>query len=110
MIAEAAVENLWFEDIRMGTILKQAIIMDMWYNDKERTLPPNPRSTPAFHNIHIRNVTCEDADQAMVLIGLPESPIHDITLENVTIRARKGVTEEHTKSITRANVKIELAQ
>ena len=94
----------------MGTILKQAIIMDMWYNDKERTLPPNPRSTPAFHNICIRNVTCEDADQAMVLIGLPESPIHDITLENVTIRARKGVTEEHTKSITRANVKIELVQ
>ena len=103
------VENLWFEDIRMGTILKQAIIMDMWYNDKERTLPPNPRSTPAFHDIHIRNVTCEDADQAMVLVGLPESPIHDITLADVTIRARKGVTEEHTENITRANVKIQLA-
>ena len=49
-----------------------------------------------------------NTDQAMVLVGLPESPIHDITLDNVTIRARKGVTEEHTKSITRANVKIEL--
>ena len=102
------VENLWFQDIRMGTILKQAIIMEMWYNDKERTLPPNPRSTPAFHNIHIRNVTCKDADQAMVLIGLPESPIHDISLENVTIHARKGVTEEQTKDISKVNVRIEI--
>jgi polygalacturonase len=102
------VENVWFEDIRMGTILKQAIIMEMWYNDKERTLPANARSTPTFHDIHIRNVTCKAADQSMVLIGLPESPIHDITLENVTIRARKGVTEEQTKEITRINVEIEL--
>ena len=85
------------------------MIMDMWYNDKERTLPFNPRSTPTLHDIHIRNVTCEDADQAMVLVGLPESPIHDITLENVTIHARKGVTDEHTENITRANVKLELA-
>jgi hypothetical protein len=45
----------------------------------------------------------------MVLVGLPESPIHDITLADVTIRARKGVTEEHTENITRANVKIQLA-
>jgi polygalacturonase len=104
------VENLWFQDIRMGTILKQAIIMEMWYNDKERTLPPNPRSTPVFRNVHIRDVTCKNADQAMVLIGLPESPIHDITLENVTIHARKGVTEEHTKNIVRSNVKIETPQ
>ena len=102
------VENLWFQDIRMGTILKQAIIMEMWYNDKQRTLPPNPRSTPTFHDIHIRNVTCKDADQAMVLIGLPESPIHDITLENVTIHARKGVTEEQTKDISKTNVRIEI--
>ena len=101
------VENLWFQNIRMGTILKQAIIMEMWYNDKERTLPPSPDSTPAFRNIHIRDVTCKAADQAMVLIGLPESPIHDVTLENVTIHARKGVTEEHTKTITQQNVKID---
>lgn len=101
------VENLWFEDIRMGTILKQAIIMDMWYNDKQRTLPPNPGTTPIFRNINIRNVTCREAAEAMVLTGLPESPIHDVTLENVTIRAKRGVTEEQTKNIIKTNVRIE---
>ena len=100
-------ENVWFQNIRMGTILKQAIIMDMWYNDKDRTLRPDPKSTPSFSNIHIRDVTCQQADQAMVLIGLPESPLHDITLENVTIHARRGVTEEETKNIVKRNVKIE---
>ena len=83
-----AVENIWFQDIRMTNILKQAIVMDMWYNDKDRTLPPNPRSTPAFRDIHIRNVTCQSADQALVMIGLPESPIHNITFDDVTISAR----------------------
>jgi polygalacturonase len=102
------VENIWCEDIRMGTILKQAIIMDMWYNDKDRTLPVSKRSTPAFHDIHIRDVSCKSADQALVMIGLPESPIHDVTLENVFIRARKGVIEEHTRDIMRKNVKIEV--
>ena len=100
-------ENLWFEDIRMGTILKQAIIMDMWYNDKQRTLPPNPGTTPIFRNINIRNVTCREAAEAMVLTGLPESPIHDVTLENVTIHAKRGVTEEQTKNIIKTNVRIE---
>jgi polygalacturonase len=104
------VENLWFEDIRMGTILKQAIIMDMWYNDRNRTLPPNSSSTPTFHDIHIRKVTCKNADQAMVLVGLAESPIHNVTLENVTIHARKGVTEEQTKDISRTHVKIEISR
>ena len=102
------VENLWFQDIRMGTILQQGIILDMWYHDKEGTLLPNPDATPVFRNIHIRNVTCQDAAQAMVLQGLPESPIQDLTLENVTIHARKGGTEEHTKNIVKINVKIEV--
>jgi len=100
------VENLWFQDISMGTILKQSIIMDMWYHDKDETLPPNPKATPVFRNIHIRNVTCRDADEAMLLKGLPESPIHDLTFENVTIHARKDVTEIRSRDVVKTNVKI----
>jgi polygalacturonase len=102
------VENLWFQNIKMGTILKQAIIMDMWYNDKERTLPPNPEATPVFRNIHIRKVTCRDAGQALVLTGLPESPIRDIALEDVIIKARKGAQEELTTGIQKTRVQIEV--
>jgi polygalacturonase len=101
------VENLWFQNIRMGTILKQAVIMDMWYNDKDRTLPPNSRSTPVFRNIHIRDVTCANAAQAIVLIGLPESPIHDVTFENVAIHATRGMTSELANDIVKTNLKIE---
>ncbi len=100
------VENLWFQDIDMGTILQQAITMDMWYHDKNETLSPNPDATPVFRNIHIKNVTCRNAAQAMFLKGLPESPIQNLTLENVSISAQKGVAEKYTKNIVETNVKI----
>jgi polygalacturonase len=100
------VENIWIQDIQMGTILDQAIIMDMRYHDKGMTLPPDSDSTPVFRNIHLRNITCRHAGEAMALIGLPESPIHDITLENITLQAAKGVTEEQTKNIEKKDVNI----
>ena len=100
------VENVWFQNIEMRTILEQAIIMDMRYHDKEMTLPPDPENTPVFRNIHFRNVTCQHAAQAMVLLGLPESPIHDITLEDVTLHAERGVIEEDTRNVVKTNVDI----
>jgi polygalacturonase len=100
------VENLWLQNIEMGTILTQAITMDMWYHDKKETLAPHPGTMPVYRNIHIKNVTCQNAAQAIYLKGLPESPIHDITLENVSITAQKGSMEQYTKNIVETNVKI----
>lgn len=100
------VENLWLEDIHMGTILTQAITMDMWYHDKKETLAPNPDATPVFRNIHIKNLTCQNAAQAMYFNGLPDSPIQGITLENISINALSGTVEKHTRNIVETNVKI----
>ena len=80
--------------------------MDMWYHDKKETLAPNPDATPVFRNIHIKNLTCQNAAQAMYFNGLPESPIQDITLENVSINALSGTVEKHTRNIVETNVKI----
>ena len=83
----------------------------LMYRDRDfdwnQPLPPNAEATPVFRNIHIRNVTCRDASQAMVLTGLPESPVQDVTLEDVTIKARKGAQEEQTKGIQKIRVKVE---
>lgn len=102
------VENLWFQNIQMGTILKQAIILNMWYHDKKGTLPPNPKRTPVFRNIHIRNVTCRSADQAILFKGLPESPIQDVTLDKINIHAQKPGLKEYTENIIKSNVVIEI--
>ena len=56
-------------------------------------------TTPSFHDITISNVTAIGSRNAGVLIGVPESPIHDITLENVNIQAQNGLTVRNATGI-----------
>ena len=48
------------------------------------------RLTPKFHNIRIENVKSVHSDWAGVIVGLPESPVTDIVLKNVSLQAKKG--------------------
>jgi len=56
------------------------------------TAQPVARLTPHFHDIHIANLKATGARQAGIIIGLPESPITTITLDNVHIAAQIGLT------------------
>jgi len=100
------VENCWYQGMKMDNIAKQAIIVDLLYEDKEKKLKPDPATMPVFRNIHIRDLDCNWADQAMILRGLPESPLTGVTLENVTITARKGVIEEDAESPKKVNMTV----
>ena len=53
---------------------------------------PITRLTPHFHNITIKNVTATGARSAGIVIGLPESPVHSLSISNVRIEARRGLT------------------
>ncbi len=52
---------------------------------------PVGRLTPHFHNIRIENVKSVNSPWAGVIVGLPESPVTDIVLKNVSIQATKGL-------------------
>jgi len=51
--------------------------------------------TPRFHDIHIENVTAKNAKRAGVVMGLPESPIKNLTLKNVHLTAQTGMTMQY---------------
>ncbi|SNT37781.1 Polygalacturonase [Granulicella rosea] len=53
---------------------------------------PVTRLTPHFHDITIENVVATGAKEALMIVGLPESPIKAITLTNVHIQAAKPGT------------------
>jgi polygalacturonase len=89
------VGNLFFRDIEMKDV-KSALIISEYY---PKVLPPEgevaqpvTRLTPHFHNITLENVTATGSESAGVIVGLPESPIAGVTLHNVKISARKGLT------------------
>jgi hypothetical protein len=53
---------------------------------------PITRLTPFFHDITIENVKSVKSKVAGVVVGLPESPVKNLTLKNVNIAAEKGMT------------------
>ena len=89
------VDGICFENIRMEGVLSP-ITMNMWYNccdpDREseyvwsREKLPVDERTPYLGFFRFRNIQCTDAHAAACYAdGLPEAPIGEIVMENVSV-------------------------
>ena len=111
------VEKIFVSNIRMTDIPGDAINFNLYYGGKspldesagtaETNLPPVTEATPQFRDIQIENVICRGAQSAIVLQGLPEMPLRDITLKNVSITAQKGVFVTDADGIRFENVQVD---
>lgn len=111
------VENIRISNINMTGILGDAINFNLYYGGKspldentrsaETIFPSITEETPAFRDIHIENLVCRGAKNAIVLQGLPEMPLRDITLKNVSITSQFGVSVTDAENITFENVQVE---
>jgi polygalacturonase len=111
------VENIDISNIRMKDILGAAISFNMFYGGQspldapaglsQTKPPPVNAGTPQFRDIHIQNVICLGARQAIILEGLPEMPIRNITLKQVSIAADKGALVADADGIRFEDVRIE---
>ena len=92
----ADVSDLTFKHIDMQDV-KVAILISEYY---PKVLPPeggNPpqkitRLTPFFSNILVEDVTAVGSEMAGVIVGLPESPVKGVVLNNINISATTGMT------------------
>ena len=89
------VSAIVFKDITMEDV-KVAVLISEYY---PKALPegavetaPITRLTPHFHDITIENLTAKNSAWAGVVIGLPEAPVAAVTLKNVSIEAKRGMT------------------
>ncbi|HEV2693659.1 MAG TPA: glycoside hydrolase family 28 protein [Verrucomicrobiae bacterium] len=111
------VEKIYVSNVRMMDIPSDAINFDMYYGgrspldatagDTDTNPPPVTEETPQFRDIHIENITCRGARKAIVLEGLPEMAIRDITLKNVSITSQQGVFVTDAENISFENVHVE---
>lgn len=102
------VENFVCEDITMKNV-RGAITITSYYPKipATDTAQPVTETTPKYKNITIRNLTATSSRSAGVIVGLPESHIENVLLENVTITAEQGGLEvRNAKGVTFKNVKI----
>jgi len=111
------VEKIFISNVRMLNIAADAINFNLYYGGKSpldendnpnaTNLPPVTEATPQFRDIRIENVVCRGAQKAIVLQGLPEMPIQNITLKNVSITAQNGVFVTDADGIKFENVQVE---
>jgi exo-poly-alpha-galacturonosidase len=105
------VEDILYENITAsGTARVFSFNMNafstMWVPEEFQGDVPPPQGTPIFRNITVRNLIATNAASAGRIIGLAESPIENLRLENVQIEARQGLTVRHTKGLRLENVKV----
>ena len=105
------VEKVFIDGIQMRGIANEAILFDMFYGGgapedeaakgmgevKEEAV--NDR-TPRFRNFSIRNVVCNGATRALLIHGLPEMPVSNISVEHASITAEKGALCRDADSIS----------
>ncbi len=112
-----AVENIFISNINMQDIPGDAINFNLYYGGKsplddtvakaETNFPSASEETPAFRNIHMENIVVRGAKNAIVLQGLPEMPLKNITLKNADFSSEFGVTAVDAENITFDNVRVE---
>ncbi|MCX6953573.1 MAG: glycosyl hydrolase family 28 protein [Verrucomicrobia bacterium] len=87
--AGGLVENIRYTDITMKNVA-EAITLQLDYVDNNRPdFKGDPTKIPAIRNILIDNITIEGSRRAGVIHGIPDSPITNITLRDITLTAEK---------------------
>ena len=113
------VENIHISRINMIDIPNEALIFNLFYGGKGpgeedksniqvTEIPAVTEETPAFRDIFIKDVTARKVGRAILFNGLPEMPIRNVHMENLTITgAKDGVILNRTEGAVLKNVKVE---
>ncbi len=83
------VENIYYENVQHRDTLLAVIEMTTFY--QKSTLQPRTQTAPTIRGVHLSNLTAVGAKRAIDIVGLPELPIQDVSIENVEIAAEQGV-------------------
>jgi polygalacturonase len=74
---------------------------------KHTATAPVTNTTPIWRRLTVRNVTSTGTSQsAGLILGLPEMPVTELLLENVTVEAATGLRIGYAKNVTLRHVRI----
>lgn len=104
------VQNIVYENLQMKNV-KLPIYITSYYpktpaNPAEDVAQPVNSKTPIWQHIQIKNVTSTGSPSAGIIYGLPEMPVSDIVLTNVTISAARGFEIANANGIKFVNSSI----
>jgi polygalacturonase len=106
VVEDVLYENIQADGVRQVFNFNMDAFGATWLPEQFRTPVPPEKGTPIFRRITARNLTAKNCGAAGHLTGLPQSPLRDITLENVNIEAKGGFTIRNALGIQFKNVNV----
>jgi hypothetical protein len=106
VVEDVLYENIQADGVRSVFSFNMDAFSNTWVPEEFRTPVPPDKGTPAFRNIQVRNLTATHCGSAGRLVGLPQSPLCDLTLANVKIEARSGFTIRNARGLHFENVQV----
>ncbi|MEK5448882.1 glycoside hydrolase family 28 protein [Paenibacillus sp. FSL R7-0331] len=107
------VEDIVMENIDMSGILHEAVSFHMFYAGVEgseghdEVLLPVTEETPQFRNITLRNIVCQEADTTLLVNGLPELPLSELTVENLQAVSKRGIILRNGDGLRLDNISLQ---
>jgi polygalacturonase len=106
VVEDVLYENIQAEGTRAVFNFNMDAFSNMWVPEQFSVLPPPEKGTPVFRNIQVKNLKAVRCQSAGRLTGLSNSPLRDLTLENVDIEADKGFVVRDAQGLRFQNVKV----
>lgn len=109
ILDQVSYENITIRNSRWPIFISQ-------YYPHEPKTPQEDTTTaigaynPIYKNISLKNITCSNCQEALILWGLPESPIQNIRFEDVKISASKGAQIYHVSKAEFVNSAIKTTE
>lgn len=106
------VERVTYTDCRLVNCRPAISIMCYYQDSAHGNFPtddePQPvkETTPVFRDIVVRNVVGNSIREVGAIVGLPESLVQRVTLENVTLDGAEGLSIANARYITLKGVRI----
>lgn len=96
------IRDIWFEDISISNTSHTAIHITMFY-EYTTVLPLSNTPSDCFH-IYLKNIHGENNKEDVIIKGLPEHNIKDVTLHNINLMPhnRMRITDVEELYITRS--------
>ncbi|SFC15510.1 Pectate lyase superfamily protein [Parapedobacter composti] len=98
------VEDIRMSNIVMRNIREEVIVLNMQY--AETAPEPVSERTPVFRNIRFSNMTAE-GNRAVLIHGLEEMPVQDVSFYDVDIRAKEGILVRHANQLDFHGIRIQ---
>lgn len=96
------IEDLWFENIRMDNIRREAIRINMHYGSS--SIEPRSDSLPTFRNFHYKDIHSQNSRFAIRVDGIDEHYVDGIYFENLNMDSEEGIWIRNTQNAHFSNL------